>query len=224
MSVTTHTQNPARTSAPTPLEAVEPAAPPKLRRRPMALIVSVATVVLGALIGMWVWSAAGNSTEVLAVRTLVQRGEVITGDDLMVVRVGLDPAIQTVSAAQANEVAGQRAALDLAPGGLLTPADIAPVVVPGRGTSVVGIGLASGMLPAETLAPGDDVRVVQTPGQQGTIEGTPVTIAATVVGVHPDEMGDQTIVDVLVPSEVAADLAARAATQKVALVLDSRER
>ena len=33
-----------------------------------------------------------------------------------------------------------------------------------------------------------------------------------------------TIVDVLVPSDVAADLAARAATGKVALVLDSRER
>lgn len=51
-----------------------------------------------------------------------------------------------------------------------------------------------------------------------------MTVSATVVGVHPSETGDQTIVDVVVPAEAAADLAARAATGKVALVLDSRER
>jgi len=141
-----------------------------------------------------------------------------------VVRVNLDPAVKTVPAAQANTIAGQRAALDLAPGGLLTPGDLATAVLPGRGSSVVGIGLAPGMLPAEPIAPGDAVRVVQTPGPQGEVDGTPVTIAATVVGVHPAEAGDQTIVDVLVPAETAADLAARAATGKVALVLDSRER
>lgn len=198
--------------------------PPKLRRRPVALLVSVATIVLGSLVGLWLWTAAGHTTEVLAVRTLVHRGEVIDRDDLMVVRVGLDPAVKTVPAAQANAIAGQRAALDLAPGGLLTGDALAALVVPAKGTSVVGIGLAPGMLPAEPIAPGDAVRVVQTPGPQGEVAGTPVTIPATVVGVHPAEAGDQTIVDVLVPAEAAPDLAARAATGKVALVLDSRER
>ncbi len=80
------------------------------------------------------------------------------------------------------------------------------------------------MLPAEPIAPGDAVRVVQTPGAQGEVADAPVTVSATVVGVHPSETGDQTIVDVVVPAEAAADLAARAATGKVALVLDSRER
>ncbi len=200
------------------------ATPPKLRRRPVALLVSVATIVLGSLAGLWLWTATGHTTEVLAVRTLVHRGEVIDRDDLMVVRVSLDPAVKTVPAAQANAIAGQRAALDLAPGGLLTGDALTALVVPAKGTSVVGIGLAPGMLPAEPIAPGDAVRVVQTPGPQGEVAGTPVTIPATVVGVHPAEAGDQTIVDVLVPAEAAADLAARAATGKVALVLDSRER
>ena len=126
---------------------------------------------------------------------------------------------------QLDTVAGQRAALDLAAGRTARPRPtLAATVLPGRGTSVVGIGLASGMLPAEPLAPGDAVRIVQTPGQQGEVAGTPVTIPAQVVGVHADEAGDQTIVDVLVPADAAADLAARAATGKVALVLDSRER
>ena len=91
-------------------------APPKLRRRPVALLVSVATIVAGSMLGLWVWSAAGSTTEVIAVRTLVHRGEVITPEDLMVVRVGVDPAVRTVEGTRLEEVAGQRAALDLAPG------------------------------------------------------------------------------------------------------------
>ena len=223
MSVTTRTAVSQQTAAPV-AESPALAAPPKLRRRPAALLVSVATIVLGSLGGLWLWTAAGHTTEVLAVRTLVHRGEVIDRDDLMTVRVSLDPAVQTVAATQADAVAGQRAALDLAPGGLLTPSDFATSVLPARGTSVVGVGLAPGMLPAEPIAPGDAVRVVQTPGAQGEVADAPVTVSATVVGVHPSETGDQTIVDVVVPAEAAADLAARAATGKVALVLDSRER
>jgi len=223
MSVTTRLSTTKQTAAPV-ADPPALATPPKLRRRPVALLVSMATIVLGSLLGLWLWTAAGHTTEVLAVRTLVHRGEVISRDDLMVVRVNLDPAVKTVPATQANTIAGQRAALDLAPGGLLTPDDLTETVVPAKGSSVVGIGLAAGMLPAEPLAPGDAVRVVQTPGPQGEVAGTPVTIAATVVGVHPPESRDQTIVDVLVPADAAADLAARAATGKVALVLDSRER
>ena len=225
MSVTT---KPNSRTRPVSSPSIEPpgdaGAPPKLRRRPVGMLVSVATIVLGSVLGLWLWSTAGTTTEVLAVRTLVHRGEVIDRDDLMVVRVGVDPAVKTVPAAQLDTIAGRRAALDLAPGGLLGPAELAATVLPGRGTSVVGIGLASGMLPAEPLAPGDGVRIVQTPGQQGDVAGTPVTIPAQVVGVHADQAGDKTIVDVLVPADAAADLAARAATGKVALVLDSRER
>ena len=72
---------------------------------------------------------------------------------------------------------------------------------------------------------GDIVRLVQTPGPQGEVSGkkpSPVTITATVVRVTPGET--QTVVDVLVSQDRAAELAARAATGKVALVLDSRER
>jgi len=223
MSVTTKPNGRTR-PLPAPQADAATAAPPRLRRRPVGVLVSVATIVLGSMLGLWLWSTAGTTTEVLAVRTLVHRGEVIDRDDLMVVRIGVDPTVRTVPAAQLDAVAGQRAALDLAAGGLLGPDQLAPTVLPGRGTSVVGIGLASGMLPAEPLAPGDAVRVVQTPGQQGEVEAPPVTIGAEVVGVHADEAGDQTIVDVLVPADAAADLAARAATGKVALVLDSRER
>ena len=51
-----------------------------------------------------------------------------------------------------------------------------------------------------------------------------VTIEATVVGVNRVEETGETVVDVSVPEAEAADLAARAATGRVALVLDARER
>ena len=52
----------------------------------------------------------------------------------------------------------------------------------------------------------------------------PEAISATVVGLYPNGENGQTVVSVEVPQEQAAELAARAATGKVALVLDSRER
>ncbi len=224
MTVTTKPNGATRSTPTMKVETPVLAAPPKPRRRPFALVASVAVVLLGAVLGLWLWSMAGSTTEVLAVRSLVHRGEVIDRDDLVTVRVGVDPAVRTVPAGQADAIAGQRAALDLAPGGLLAPDAVAPTVLPARGMSVVGVGLTQGMLPAEPLASGDTVRIVQTPGLQGEIEGAPVTVPATVVGVHASQGGDQMIVDVLVPVDAAADLAARAATGKVALVLDSRER
>ena len=67
---------------------------------------------------------------------------------------------------------------------------------------------------------------VVTPGAQGDVAtGTsPTSIAATVVGVRGPGDNGQIVVDVSVPFDQAAELAARAATGKIALVLDSRER
>jgi hypothetical protein len=90
---------------------------------------------------------------------------------------------------------------------------------------VVGVALPASLLPGEPLRAGDQVRVVATPGQQGEVtDGKQRAITATVVGVYPDADSGQTVVSVQVPFDEAAELAARSATGKVALVLDSRER
>ena len=78
---------------------------------------------------------------------------------------------------------------------------------------------------AEALLAGDRVRIIATPGQQGDVgQEPPASIAATVVGLYPNAENGQTVVSLEVPEGQAAELAARAATGKVALVLDSRER
>ena len=140
-------------------------------------------------------------------------------------RVSVDPALTPVPGSQKAELEGSRAAVDLWAGTLLTAQAVTDNLVPGEGESLVGISLTPAQMPSEPLYGGDVVRIVTTPGDQGEItDREPVTIEATVVGVNRVEETGETVVDVAVPEAEAAELAARAATGRVALVLDARER
>ncbi|UUW88737.1 SAF domain-containing protein [Pimelobacter simplex] len=162
---------------------------------------------------------------VLVVSSDIKRGETIEAGDLSVVRVSVDPALTPVPGSRKAELEGSRAAVDLWAGTLLTEQAVADNLVPGEGESLVGISLTPAQMPAERLYGGDVVRIVTTPGDQGEItDKEPVTIEATVVGVNRGEETGETVVDVAVPEAEAAELAARAATGRVALVLDARER
>jgi len=208
---------------PTASDVIAP--PPKLRRRPLLVVASIAAVCLGALLGVWAYTSVSTAQEVVAVRSSVQRGALINREDLVAVRIGVDPALSPIPATELDGVVGQRAAVDLPAGGLVTRDSIASTVVPALDMSVVGVALPAALLPGEPLRAGDHVRVVATPGQQGDVDqGEQRSITATVVGIYPDADSDQTVVSVQVPYDQAAELAARAATGKVALVLDSRER
>ncbi len=201
------------------------APPPKLRRRPFLIATSVALIVLGALASVWAYSATSNTHEVLAVRETVLRGETITAEDLVAVQIGVDPALRPLPAAQRPQIVGQKAAMDLPAGGVVTQEQITSESVPPKGQSVVGVNLTPAMLPAGALTVGDPVRVITTPGQQGEISATPPNVIdAVVVALNADAVSGNTIVNLQVPSATAPDLAARAATGKVAVVLDSRER
>jgi hypothetical protein len=153
-------------------------------------------------------------------------GPFVPRDDLMTAQIGVDPALKPLPASAADAVVGKRAAMDLAAGGLVTQEDITSAVVPSKGMSLVGVSLPPALMPAAQLQSGDQVRIVATPGAQGDLAtGTsPTSIGATVVGVRGAGDNGQIVVDVSVPYDQAAELAARAATGKIALVLDSRER
>ncbi len=199
------------------------APPPKLRRRPVLIAASVAAICLGALASMWAYQSTSDAHSVLAVRQTIERGDVITAEDLMIVNISVDPALKPLSADQANSVVGKHAALDMSAGGVVTQDQITEQALPAKGSSVVGIALTPGMLPANQIRVGDKVRVVVTPGQQGEMPTTqPDSIQAVVVGVAKDETTGNAIVNVQVPTNDGPMLAARAATGKVAIVLDSR--
>ena len=111
---------------------------------------------------------------------------------------------------------------DIKRGEIIEAGDLAVVRV---SVDPAGISLTPGQMPSEPLYSGDAVRIVTTPGDQGEVtDKDPVTVEAVVVGVSRVEETGETVVDVSVPESDAADLAARAATGRVALVLDARER
>ncbi len=200
-------------------------APPRLQRRPMVALISAALVVLGAVLSVWAYSSVGNAQEVVAARTDVARGEVITADALQVVRVGVDPVLQVVPASGLDDLVGQRAATDLKAGQLVVPSAVSAEVVPHAGFSAAGLSLASGQLPADTLVPGDPIRVVSTPGTQGEVDADDLKVfTGTVVSIAPVDASGNVAVVVEVQADQAAELAARAATGKLAVVLDARER
>lgn len=198
----------------------------KERRRPLLIAAMAALVCLGGLVSAYAYESTSDTENVVAVRESVARGEVIEAADLMTVQVGLDPALDPLAGSELDELIGRRAAVDLSAGSLVTAESISDEVIPAEGQSIVGVSLTSAMMPSEPIYAGDSVRIVSTPGEAGEIrEGTtPVTVEATVIGVRAVAETGETVVDVAVDESQAADLASRAATRKVALVLDSRER
>lgn len=221
-TATRNERPPAQNSAPT---APPMAPPPKLRRRPALVAGAVVAICLGALLAGWAWSTTTNTHEVLAARADIERGAIIEADDLVRVRVNSDPALKPVAASSLDSVVGQRAAVDISAGSLLTPATYAGTVLPSSDMSVVGVALTPAQAPGMDLKAGDHVRVVVTPteGSDAPAEA-PQFSEAEVVGVRLSDETGQRIVDLVVPHADAAQLASQVATGNVALVLDSRER
>ncbi|MCB2176494.1 MAG: hypothetical protein KQH57_11845 [Actinomycetales bacterium] len=206
--------------------------PPKARRRWGLFAAMVLVVCLGALGNVWLHAATTSATQVVAARSTIQRGALITAEDLMSVRVEVDPTVHTVPAADLGSMVGKRAALDVAAGSLLTPESVVEVNVPADGYSLVGVGVAQAMMPGTQLLAGDEIRLVAATADPAVAAAAtsadPVSIAAVVVstraGTDPTVAGSQTIITVQVPTTDAARLAALASTGKVAVVLDSRDR
>lgn len=213
---------PSHAPAPTPAAF---APPPKMRRRPMLIAASVAAVTVGAAVSAWAYSAVSDSHSVLAVRTTVERGQIIERADLMSASISVDPALHPLSVDQASAVIGKRAALDMPAGSVVTAEQVSDQLVPPAGQSVVGISLAPGLLPTDLLQVGAPVRVVSTPGEGGgQDEVSPTATSAIVVGISTDSVSGNTLVNVQVPAVAAPAVAAAAATGKVALIADSQER
>lgn len=196
--------------------------PPKLRKRPALMVAGVAITAFGCLLAAWAWSATTDTVEVLAARDTIHRGEVITSEDIQRVRISGDPALDPLPASAYDDIVGQRAALDIAAGGLLTAQSTTDESLPPPGQSIVGISLSPAQVPALPMHGGDKVRIILTPGTDGDVSANaPQFTGAEVVDTYLDEASGNTIVNVLVPYSEAGLLAARAATGNVALVLDS---
>jgi len=216
-----HARSAARPQRPAP---PGPLKPTRARRRPALIALGLALVALSVLAAVYLASVLGETYQALAVKSDIARGTVITAADLAPVDLPTGPSLlESVPADELDQMVNKVATADLKQGQLLTPASVADELLPAEGRSIVGVALAPNQMPGSNqLKAGDPVRVVETPATGGEPPTTaPFAIPATVMGTRPSQIGDQTIVDVEVTSANAAGLAARAATGRVALVIDA---
>ncbi|MEV7525630.1 SAF domain-containing protein [Streptomyces sp. NPDC091371] len=214
-----------------------PAAAPRVlrqrRRRPGLIALSVALIAAGGLSGALLFTASGQRTAVLVVARDVPVGAAITDADLAPASLALDPAVKAVAVAKKPGLVGQRAAVALKAGSLLSPGQVTAESLIKAGEQLVGVALKPSQLPASRLAPGQKVLIVSTPdpaqagGGKPTDTGAspaPKTQTATVVAVgQPVPATGVVVVDVAVPAADGPALAARVATGAVALILAPRE-
>lgn len=223
-----------RSAKPSP--APEPAPKPvRGRRKPARFALALALIVLGTLATVWYVNTISQTTQVVAVAAPLERGTVIGQDDLTVVDLPDGPTVlATVPAADIEQMVGRYANVDLPAGSTLTPESVVDELNPAEGKSIVGVALSPAQMPIEALRAGDTVRIVETPVNQGdppveepgTIDAVVISTTAPGANATGDDVivtSDQTIVDVEVDTSEAAALAARAATGRVALVIDSME-
>lgn len=194
------------------------------RRQAGLVALAVALIATGGGTGAWLLTRSTQYLDVLVVAVPVARGERIEASDLTTTSLPADTAnIAPVDAADLPGVIGQLATSDLAAGALLTGGQIAPELAPAPGTSLVGVALSAAQRPAHDLPSGQRVRLVATPpagGDPPTEE--PTSYAAVVVSATTTETG-ALVVNLEVPTNQGASLAALAATGRIALVLDPVE-
>lgn len=211
-----------------------PVAAPRMvkqrRRRPGLIALSVALIAVGGLSGAVLYSASGQRTAVLVVTHDVPAGTKLAKADLGTASVALDPAVKSVKASQASILVGQRAAVDLQAGALLSPSQVTRKSLVGPGEQLVGVSLKPSQIPASRLSPGQRVLVVSTPDEQTAaadketgLERKPKTLAVSVVAVGSPAVGTgNVVVDVAVPVKDGPALAAQAATGNVSVIVDAR--
>ncbi|SEO89403.1 SAF domain-containing protein [Actinacidiphila rubida] len=223
-----------------PGPAGPPSAPPvaaprmvrQRRRRPGLIALSVALIAVGGLSGAVLYTSSGHRTSVVVVARDVPIGAQITQTDLTEASIALDPAVKAVKASGEKTLIGQRAAVDLKAGSLLSPSEVTRQTLVGPTETLVGVSLKPSQLPASPLSAGQKVLIVSTPDPNAAAgsksssgaDVPPATLSATVVKVGDPQTGTGTVtVDVAVPAGDGPALAARVATGNVALIVASRD-
>jgi SAF domain-containing protein len=192
------------------------------RRMRLSLVLFGALIVLvGAVAGVQVTAHVDDRVAVLAVARPVKAGQVIAAADVTTASVNVDSAVTTVPASSRVSVIGRIAAMPLAKGTLLGPAQVGPPVWPAAGEALAAVAVKPGRAP-DGLAPGMRVTVLIVaqiqPGTAADTGGTATVRAeATVESVQQtvDQAGGL-LVTVLTKSEAAQRIAA--ASGEAALV------
>ena len=207
---------PTSPAAAAPIDRAAPTArgfrPTSRRRARVAGGVALSAVAIGG--NVLIYSSIDHSTEVVQLATNVRAGHRITGADLRIVEVDLDPTVPSVAAGGLDSLVGQYARTYLPAGSLVIPqiVQLTPLVSPGTG--VVAIVAAGGGTPSGLI---ERSRVQLVYGEGETL----VVVEGRVVarGAGADDLANGGIT-VEVPVAAAASLAAANDVRVVLLEAD----
>jgi hypothetical protein len=132
------------------------------RSAPLALV-GVASVLVGALVFLGLYSGMNNRQSVLVANRPVAAGQVIAAEDLVTADVAASEGTAVVSASQRAAVVGQTAAVGLVPGAILAPSQLGASSGLQAGQAQVGVALKPGQAPLG-LRKGSRVKVVDSGG------------------------------------------------------------
>lgn len=205
-----------------------PAAPTptiRQRRRPALIALGVTLAALGGLGGAYLAQRGGTPQSVLVTANRLDPGHKITLEDLKPVQIGTVEGATTLPEGARASLVGKTVANRIDAGTILNPSSIVDAIVPGTGSSVVGIGVKPGQYPQLGLKAGDQVHIVVSANSQNT--NTASTIkpgsawAGSIVSVGDANRDGIRTVDVLLPADQARQAATAGGTGALTLVLDS---
>jgi len=181
---------------------------------------AVIAVIAAVVVGGWLYANKAGATEVLVIDQAIPAGHPITKDDLGSASVsGVKDAVPV---ADLEEVLGQRAAVDLVPGQVVTHEALTSQLLPGDAQRLVAVSIPGGRVPA-TLAAGTAVDVVAVPqsGEAGDTrvldEPQVISSGASVYSVKSAEDGS-VVVTLLLSAVDANRVAAYGSVGRLTLV------
>lgn len=193
------------------------------------VVIGMLLMLTGALSTGYLYTGIGDRASVVMVTRDVPVGSPIDASAVATTQVDAGQGVALVPGRQLRQVVGRVAAVDLRKGTLLAPSQVTTALSPRPGQQVVPIALKASQLPARGLAPGDQVLVIATPGQQGQSPATPAggdqltqDTAATVDQVSPADAEGSVRVDLVVDARVGPAIAKQASTGRLAVVVTSR--
>ncbi len=196
---------------------------PVHQKRPGYAAVAIVLIFGLAGLGAYFYSRAGQKTPVVVVTQDVPAGHRISRADLSTVSVA--GGVTAIGGANLDSVVGQVATVELLPGVLLQRAMVTSANPLPPGSSMVGVQLRPGQLPAEGLRDGVKVQVLQLPNKNTaatSISPQRATVLAALATVYesttdPSQTGGS-LVTLIVSSGDAASIATASSAGLVALV------
>lgn len=198
------------------------------RSRVPEIAVGVLVLVVSALAALWLFQSSADRTAVLALAAPVERGEIVTAEDLVTVEIAADEAITVLRPTEVGAVVGRVALVDLPAGVLITPSQVASADTLEVGEGIVGLRLDAGQVPTMRLTPGTTVSVLLTPPT--ALSSEPLTAseieehsevlvaAATVVDAVPLGGQGEMVVSLSMTEEQARVVASSATLGRVRIV------